>query len=384
MKLYIGSFPLGVILSWMSITSSLPSKTKITPFSESDFPVAVNSTLDLSCSLVESNASVSNLQLKKCLPHDVPETCETLTPVRQTNTTKYYKQTFTTVKKMLISYFCEFKNDSSSSSHLVVIVGYEPTLPDTIDCVSLDQSDLKCTWNIPDTTRLNTVKSTWTITYTDGALAYRECPERTEDDYTIECHIPAQNDNLMDMFEPASDYTMNLTLTSSIGEVSRIYHIPVAQNVKLTPPIMTIEPQSKVIDVSLELPEDFERNRNYESVVEYLLTYRPRWGNETKQVTNSSDRAIISTSLQNCVPYTTYIVTMKAKPEKSLLWSEEVEKVVKTKPDVPYHRPDTSQGLYTVNNITSKTKGFTLFYKVIILFLTHISDISWGYVSLGT
>lgn len=47
---------------------------------------------------------------------------------------------------------------------------------------------------------------------------------------------------------------------------------------------MTIEPQSKVIDVSLELPEDFERNRNYESVVEYLLTYRPRWGNETKQV----------------------------------------------------------------------------------------------------
>lgn len=264
---------------------------------------------------------------------------------------------------MLITYFCEFKNDSSSSSHLVVIVGYEPTLPDTIDCVSLDQSDLICTWNIPDTTRLNTVKSTWTITYTDGALAYRECPERTEDDYTIECHIPAQNNDLRDMFEPASDYTMNLTLTSSIGEVSRIYHIPVAQNVKLTPPIMTIEPQSKVIDVSLELPEDFERNRNYESVVEYLLTYRPRWANETKQVTNSSDRAIISTSLQNCVPYTTYIVTMKAKPEKSLLWSEEVEKVVKTKPDVPYHRPDTSQGLYTVNNITSKTKGFTLFYK---------------------
>lgn len=47
---------------------------------------------------------------------------------------------------------------------------------------------------------------------------------------------------------------------------------------------MTIEPQSKGIDVSLELPEDFERNRNYESVVEYLLTYRPRWSNETKQV----------------------------------------------------------------------------------------------------
>lgn len=47
---------------------------------------------------------------------------------------------------------------------------------------------------------------------------------------------------------------------------------------------MTIEPQSKVIDVSLELPEDFERNRNYESVVEYLLTYRPTWSNETKQV----------------------------------------------------------------------------------------------------
>lgn len=68
------------------------------------------------------------------------------------------------------------------------------------------------------------------VLYINRALAYRECPERTEDDYTIECHIPAQNDNLMDMFEPASDYTMNLTLTSSIGEVSRIYHIPVAQN----------------------------------------------------------------------------------------------------------------------------------------------------------
>lgn len=62
------------------------------------------------------------------------------------------------------------------------------------------------------------------------ALAYRECPEKSEDDYTIGCHIPAQNDNLMDMFEPASDYTMNVTLNSSIGKVSRIYHISVAQN----------------------------------------------------------------------------------------------------------------------------------------------------------
>lgn len=61
------------------------------------------------------------------------------------------------------------------------------------------------------------------------ALAYRECPEKSENDYTITCHIPAQNDNLMDMFEPASDYTMNVTVNSSIGEVSRIYHIPVAQ-----------------------------------------------------------------------------------------------------------------------------------------------------------
>lgn len=68
------------------------------------------------------------------------------------------------------------------------------------------------------------------VLYINRALAYRECPERTEDDYTIECHIPAQNNDLRDMFEPASDYTMNLTLTSSIGEVSRIYHIPVAQN----------------------------------------------------------------------------------------------------------------------------------------------------------
>lgn len=68
------------------------------------------------------------------------------------------------------------------------------------------------------------------VLYINRALAYRECPERTEDDYTIECHIPAQNNDLRDMFESASDYTMNLTLTSSIGEVSRIYHIPVAQN----------------------------------------------------------------------------------------------------------------------------------------------------------
>lgn len=68
------------------------------------------------------------------------------------------------------------------------------------------------------------------VLYINRALAYRECPERTEDDYTIECHIPAQNNDLRDMFESASDYTMNLTLTSSIGEVSRIYHVPVAQN----------------------------------------------------------------------------------------------------------------------------------------------------------
>lgn len=54
--------------------------------------------------------------------------------------------------------------------------------------------------------------------------------------------------------------------------------------VKLTPPAMTIEPQSKVIYVSLQLPEDFDRNRNYGAVVDYLLTYRPTWSNETKQV----------------------------------------------------------------------------------------------------
>lgn len=54
--------------------------------------------------------------------------------------------------------------------------------------------------------------------------------------------------------------------------------------VKLTPPAMTIEPQSKVIYVSLQLPEDFDRNRNYGAVVDYSLTYRPTWSNETKQV----------------------------------------------------------------------------------------------------
>lgn len=78
------------------------------------------------------------------------------------------------------------------------------------------------------------------VLYINRALAYRECPERTEDDYTIECHIPAQNNDLRDMFEPASDYTMNLTLTSSIGEVSRIYHIPVAQNGTATKIFITI------------------------------------------------------------------------------------------------------------------------------------------------
>lgn len=358
MKL-LGLFPLSVILPWISITSSLPSKTKITPFSESVFPVAVNSTLDLACSLVDSKASVSDLQLKKC----VPQTCETLTPVRQTNTTKYYTQTYTTINGILIYYFCEFEDERNSSSHLGVIVGYKPTLPDTVDCISVDQSDLKCTWNIPDTTRLNTVKSTWTVTYSDGALAYRECPEKSESDYSIGCHIPAQNDNLIDMFESASDYSMNVTLNSSIGDVSRIYHISVLKNVKLTPPTMNIKPESNEIGVTLKLPEDFETNRNYESRVEYLVTYRPTWSTETKQVNISSDKESISTILRNCVPYTKYIVTMKAKPLTSQIWSEISEKEVTTKPDVPFDQPDTSEGLYTINNITSSSYGFTLFYK---------------------
>lgn len=47
---------------------------------------------------------------------------------------------------------------------------------------------------------------------------------------------------------------------------------------------MIIELQSKGIDVFLELFEDFERNWNYELVVEYLLIYRLIWGNEIKQV----------------------------------------------------------------------------------------------------
>lgn len=51
------------------------------------------------------------------------------------------------------------------------------------------------------------------------------------------------------------------------------------------------------------------------------------------QVPLSSDKEKLSTSLENCVPYTTYIITMKAKPVTSLIWSEVAEKVVKTKPD---------------------------------------------------
>lgn len=68
------------------------------------------------------------------------------------------------------------------------------------------------------------------VFYINRVLVYRECFERIEDDYIIECYILVKNNDFRDMFELVFDYIMNLILISSIGEVSWIYYVLVVQN----------------------------------------------------------------------------------------------------------------------------------------------------------
>ena len=55
--------------------------------------------------------------------------------------------------------------------------------------------------------------------------------------------------------------------------------------VKLTPPTMRIEPHKDTLEVFLELPPDYDSNRNYRtSVVEYIVSYWTPWSKENKTV----------------------------------------------------------------------------------------------------
>nr|XP_022315135.1 uncharacterized protein LOC111119356 isoform X2 [Crassostrea virginica] len=243
------------ILSCTSIGFST-SNTVIHPASFKS--VAVDTILDISCSVVgAATASSSGLQLQKCVPR--PNSCQILTPVRRTNTTYYYKEAFNIAGPMLIDFICNSTAGTGNSSHLSVVVGYKPKLPDTVDCISLNKADLKCTWKIPEINLKNSVKSNWTITYSDGAQAYRPCPEPKpiEQESTIHCNIPDHYVELIDTFEPSSNYTMNVTLNNSIGVASRLYQITVSNIVKLTPPTMRIEPRKDTLEVFLELPSDY-------------------------------------------------------------------------------------------------------------------------------
>ena len=60
-------------------------------------------------------------------------------------------------------------------------------------------------------------------------------------------------------------------------------------------------------------------------------------------------------SLKDCVPYTTYFVSMKAKPRKSLdqYWSDVTTQNVTTKPDGKYPYAATTK---KIRGVTSRNK----------------------------
>ncbi|XP_048760466.2 uncharacterized protein LOC125669764 isoform X2 [Ostrea edulis] len=357
------------ILSVIFVSSS--TQTLISPSQK--IYVAVNKTLDVSCSLGKSNASFSDLYLKKCLP---PSNCQRLEPVLQTNNTKYYKLSdLNSVKRTVISYFCATSSNSTEAhmGHLDVVVGYEPQLPENIRCVSNNRAELNCSWDVPEVNLINSVKSFWNVTYTDGALAYRPCPKVTITKYEVPnrfqstttsgCYISSDDANIFDRFIPSTNYTFNLTLTNSIGVVSRAYSITISKIVQLSAPRMSIKPSKTTIDITLDLPLEYSIHREYHAVVQYDLTYRPTWSNAVEQVLFSSGNESVSMTLENCVPFTNYTIQMKAKPVGSMYWSDVDTKPTTTHPDVPHWPPETLEGLYFIDTHTPDSKEITLYHK---------------------
>ncbi|XP_061175044.1 uncharacterized protein LOC133184160 isoform X2 [Saccostrea echinata] len=329
--------------------------------------VEVNSSMAISCSLGKSNESMQDLHLDKCIPQ---QDCERLEPIGQNNTTKFYRQHLDTVSTKFISYFCITPSESfSSSSHLEVMVGYKPQLPEKLNCVSNNRGDLRCNWEVPENNINNSVLSHWTVTYTDGAFAYRPCPESLttklrSNNFTTGCYIPPVDVaispyGLYDTFVPSPNYYMNITLSNKIGVTSRIYNITTRRIVKLSHPIVTIKPSSNTLQLSLNLPKEFRDNREIDDIVVYNITYRASWINKPRMVIFSSGNDSVTTTLRNCIPFTNYIIQITARPERSLYWSDVKTKHIKTDPDVPYWAPETSPGLYYVHNQT----GITLFHK---------------------
>lgn len=72
-----------------------------------------------------------------------------------------------------------------------------------------------------------------------SALAYRPCPKVTITKYEVPnrfqstttsgCYISSDDANIFDRFIPSTNYTFNLTLTNSIGVVSRAYSITISK-----------------------------------------------------------------------------------------------------------------------------------------------------------
>lgn len=176
-----------------------------------------------------------------------------------------------------------------------------------------------------------------------------------------------------------------LDVINKIGSISKIYEIDHYSNVILGPvsQIKTIDIGTQNVMISWEPPKSILDDFYLENITEYSINvYQDKYTGDfteskkdyTVNVYNTSTKPLgqfivknqLTFNVTSLIPFTSYRFSIRCRmvtDSGESQWGKELEKIVTTKPDVPYKNPKFEVGAFEVNNLREDKRNIMVYFE---------------------
>ncbi|GBM92723.1 Cytokine receptor [Araneus ventricosus] len=231
-----------------------------------------------------------------------------------------------------------------------VSVGYPPLNATNFNCLSLEYTNLTCTWNEP----INNVKTQYILQdlLHDNKFFKRKCP------------VPIKPSGCQYRLDTKPVYVQSqeylsfiLVGINSLGESKQYFKIKHYEIIK--PGVPTFVQFSNVRETSLVINISAPKGLQYREFVEGLIYSIKYYSvstplNITKEVLVTTDSGNANLTLQDLVPHTVYDFEVRCHlniESDKFLWSDSKIATEITKSDVPYFAPVVHSSAFDYQNI---------------------------------
>ncbi|XP_063420776.1 uncharacterized protein LOC134705990 [Mytilus trossulus] len=241
------------------------------------------------------------------------------------------------------TYFCQYNNSPTTEDNFYLKIGYKPSGPQNISCVSNDLKDLNCSWTKSEQDKKNPLpvvyKSFFDISPMYGKI---NCPnpQPKKRDQTS-CYIaPSTTDNYY-TFHAGNSYNLTINASNVCAFQMTEHTVNITEVIKLSSPKLSLlSITQRVIILSTKQSQAPHIMIWTKDGILYDIVYSSDTLTNTIQFSSPNESNTVI--LPDLIPYTEYTVTVKAKVPQSKgdkYWSPTVTRNYTTKSAAPVSVP---------------------------------------------